>query len=387
MGQASAVELPVENVSGASSWLLHKGHVEAALTQDGGFLAPVTFKIGSKRVAPYSVAPWALENLSDPSYTTGLKVLRGDFFCAPFGANALPFRGEMHPSHGESANSRWTFTGARQSARELVADFHLKTSIRPGEIQKQIRLVGSHTCLYNRHTLSGFSGPMPLGHHATIKFPDEPMSGHISCAPFIHGQVFPDAFENPATKGYQSLKPGSIFKSLRQVEMIDGAMADLTHYPARPGFEDLVMMVTNPKQRLGWNAVTFPRDGYVWFALKDTQVLRNTVLWISNGGRHYAPWSGRHCHVMGIEDVTANFHYGLTESARDNPLSRAGMPTAIELSPEKPLVVNYIMGVVGIPGGFDRVAGIKPTDDRKAIILSSCSGHEVTAPVDLDWLF
>ncbi len=383
-----SLSLPMEKIAGAESWLLSKGHVEAALTREGGHLAPVKFKLGSRCVSPFSVAPWAAagEKL-DPSTPPILKILRGDFFCAPFGGNEKPHNGEQHPLHGESANAKWKLVSVEQSNRELLAEFSLNTTVRPGTIRKQIRLVGAHTCVYQRHTLTGFTGQLPLGHHATLKFPDEPMSGFLSCAPFVHGQVFPGAFENPVLGGYQSLKPGATFKILHDVPMIDGSSADLTHYPARPGFEDLVMLVTNPKQRLGWNAVTFPREGYIWFALRDTRVLRNTILWISNGGRHYAPWNGRHTHIMGIEDVTAYFHYGLAESASDNPLSMNGMPTAVDLDPSTPLEVNYIIGVAAVPAGFGRVTSIRASEDRKSVIITSDGKHEITAAVDLDWLY
>ena len=388
MEQFASVALPVETVAGAKSWLLNKGHVEAAMTHEGGQIAPITFKIGSRRIAPMAVAPWAQQmEALEPGTPAILRVLRGDFFCAPFGSNTRAYNNEQHPVHGESANEPWVLESAEQSSRELRANFSLKTSIRKGEIRKQVRLIGSQPVVYLRDTLSGLSGPMTIGHHAMLKFPDEPMSGFVSSAPFVYGQVFPGAFENPVLKGYQSLKPGATFTNLHQVPMIDGSTADLTHYPARPGFEDLVMLVTNPRQRLGWNAATFPREGYLWFALKDTQVLRNTVLWMSNGGRHYAPWSGRHAHVLGIEDVTAYFHYGLAESAGDNPVSKAGMPTVVQLSSEKPLDVNYIFGVTPIPAGFDRVATVKAAPDRKSVLFSSTGNHEVSVAVDLDWLY
>lgn len=386
MGQFTEVSLPVEKVAGADSWLINKGHVETALTHRGGHLGPITFKLGSRRIAPYSVAPWADEKLDD-STPSILKVLRGDFFCAPFGDNKAPFNGEQHPPHGESANGDWIFSGAKQNSREMIAEFVLRTTIRPGEIRKTVRLLGSQTNVYTKHTMSGMSGPICVGHHAMLKFPDEPMSGLISTCPFAYGQVFPTAFENPVLKGYQSLKPGATFKNLHQVPMIDGSTADLTHYPARPGFEDLVMVVANPKQRLGWNAVCFPREGYVWFALRDTQVLRNTVLWISNGGRHYAPWNGRHAHVLGVEDTTSYFHYGINDSSNPNPISKDGMPTSIQLSAEKPTEINYIQGIVAAPTGFDRVASIRASEDRKSIILSSTANHEIVAPVELDYLF
>ena len=386
MAVKKKMTLPVDKVAGAESWFLRKGNVDAAVTQVGGHLAPVCFKIGKKVVQPYAVAPWTTESIAATEPPL-MHVLRGDFFCMPFGGNATVYGKEKHPVHGQTANLKWKLSDVKQTDTELAATFSLRTTIRPGRVQKMIRLVADHHCIYSRHTLSGFSGPMPLGHHATLKFPDEPMSGFLSTSPFSFGQVYPAAFENPAVGGYQSLKPGAIFKSLLKVPMIDGSHADLTHYPARFGFEDLVMLVANPRQRLGWTAVAFPREGYVWFALKDTQVLRNTVMWMSNGGRHYAPWNSRHTHVLGLEEVTSYFHCGLAESANPNPLSRKGMSTAIELNPQKPTVVNYIMGVVGIPQDFDRVAAIHADADRKHLTLVSTAGHEVRTPVDLGFLY
>lgn len=377
--------LQLEKILGADSWRLVSRHVEAAITQTGGMIGPVTFKLGSRRIAPYSVAPWA-EEPANPANPPILQTLRGDFFCAPFGGNATEYNGQRFPVHGETANRPWELLSFDPSARQVSATFQLRTVITSGTLTKQIRLVDSHTCVYSRHTLSGFTGPMPLGHHAMLRFPDEPMSGLISTSPFIYGQVFPTAFENPALQGYQALKPAAMFKSLQQVPMIDGTMADLGHYPARPGFEDLVMVVATPKSRLGWNAVCFAREGYVWFALRDTHMLRNTVFWISNGGRHYAPWNGRHTHVLGIEDVTAYFHCGIAESAGSNPIASEGLPTAVTLDPNHPTVINYITGIAAIPNGFDRVASLKPSADRKSIILTSTVGHEVQASVDLEWL-
>ena len=132
----------------------------------------------------------------------------------------------------------------------------------------------------------------------------------------------------------------------------DGRSADLTLYPAREGFEDLVMLVSDARLPVAWSAVTFPKERYAWFALRDPRVLGQTILWISNGGRHYPPWSGRHRRVMGIEDVTSYFHLGLAESVKANPVSRQGSPTSFTLEPHRPLVINYIMGTVKIPGGL-----------------------------------
>jgi hypothetical protein len=110
-------------------------------------------------------------------------------------------------------------------------------------------------------------------------------------------------------------------------------MADLSRYPARRGFEDLVMLVSDPDASFSWTAVTFPGQRYVWFAVKDPRVLASTILWLSNGGRHYAPWNSRHVNVMGLEEVTGHFHDGLAESAAENPISRRGYRTCFELDP------------------------------------------------------
>jgi hypothetical protein len=130
--------------------------------------------------------------------------------------------------------------------------------------------------------------------------------------------------------------------------------------------------------------VTLPKAGYVFFAIKDPRVLRETVLWFSNGGRHYPPWNGRHVNVLGVEDVTAFFHLGLAESARANALNRQGAPTAVTLSPTRPLRVAHILALAAIPRGFDEVKSIVPA--RGGVKLTARSGRTVVAPLDLDFV-
>jgi hypothetical protein len=130
--------------------------------------------------------------------------------------------------------------------------------------------------------------------------------------------------------------------------------------------------------------VTFPKQHYLWFAFKNQRILRETIFWISNGGRSYAPWSGRHTGVLGIEDVTSYFHFGLAEASRKNPVADKGFPTHLELDPLHPLVVPYIMGVAPIPPGFDRVVAIDEAED--GVTLRSASGQIAPVTVELDFL-
>ena len=225
---------------------------------------------------------------------------------------------------------------------------------------------------------------MNFGHHAMLKFHDSPGSGLVSTSRFVYGQVYPKPVELPENRGYSILKPGAEFDSIERVPMITGEMTDLSHYPARRGFEDLVMLISDPDAPFAWTAVSFPNERFVWFAIKDPRVLPNTIFWISNGGRHYAPWNSRHVNVMGLEEVIGNFHEGLAESAAENPLSRRGFKTSAQFDPKRPLVVNYIMAVAEIPRGFDRVTSIDPSSD--GVTIRSQSGQRIEAPLELSFL-
>ncbi|GAB4181784.1 MAG: hypothetical protein Fur0032_22920 [Terrimicrobiaceae bacterium] len=373
--------MKTEVICGEPSWSLHSDCVSLAVTRDGGHLAPVEFAAGNRVISPLHIAPWAGER--DIRGTLPLlRVLRGDFFCMPFGGNARKWRKEQHPAHGETANSRWAFRSQSGDANWQHIHLHLDTSIRKTGVDKILSLRRGDLAIYSRHLITGGRGPMPVGHHVMLS-----LAGHealISLAPFSRGQVYPGEFENPALGGYSSLKPGAMFRTLEKVPLAAGGYADLSRYPAREGFEDLVMVTTKPA-RIGWSAVTVVDEGYVWFSLKDPSVLASTVLWHSNGGRHYAPWNGRHRGVIGIEEVTSFFHEGLAESAAPNALTAAGYPSALQLDPARPLEVNTIMGVVPVPKGFGRVTSIKETPG--GIRISSSKEKSVIAPCDTGFLF
>ena len=380
----------LETIAGEPSWRFASDRVDACLTRDGGHLAPVTFQTDAGPIQPFSIAPWCTDQ-PNPAAAPGtdrvLRMLRGDFFCAPFGGG-LPFNGEAHPSHGESATARWTrpsLTVTPGGRTEFSVT--LNTRVRRGRLIKRLSLRAGETNLYSRHEFHGYSGPMNFGHHAMLAFPDEAGAGRLAFSPWSHGSVYPHEIEEPALGGYSSLKINARFRDLRRVPLAAGGFTDLTHYPSRAGFEDIVMLSSKRPAKptatphLAWTAVTFPAQRYVWFALKDTRTLASTVLWHSNGGRHYPPWNGRHRRVLGLEDVTSFFASGLVRSAEPNALSRAGIPTVIELQPDRPLMVNYIMAVAAIPRGFDTVKSL--TFHRDHVRLVSASGKRFEHAVDL----
>ena len=376
----------LQTLHGQPSFSVCSDNVQAHVTQTAGMLGPVTFTLGKKKVSPFSIAPWALNDETiDKSLPPLLHALRGDFFCLPFGGNEMPHRGEQHPPHGETANARWI--GRKLTSRDGVHELHLhlRTKVRAGAVDKYLQLRDGHTAIYQRHEVTGMSGLNAPGHHAMLKLPDTPGCGRISTSGFQYGQVLPFPFENPEIGGYHALKPAAPFRSLQKVPLHCGGSTDLTSYPARKGFDDLALLVNKPGD-FAWPAVTFPKERYAYFALKDPRVLSNTVLWMSNAGRHYHPWNGRHASVLGIEDVTAYYHVGLAESAKKNPLSDRGFATHVRLRKDRPFTVRYIIGMAVIPAGFDIVKKIQPGKDGQ-LQLTAQSGKTAMANVDASFLY
>jgi len=349
--------------------------VEAWITETGGHVAPVTFHLPNGDVRPFSVAPWGEERHDIASI---LQVLRGDFFCVPFGGNDLPYGEEQHPIHGETANKDWQVVSQTESAIEMS----LTTTIRPGTVHKKVWAVPGQDAIYQRHTIRGMTGPMCIGHHAMVKFKSQ---GIVSVAPFGFGQVFPGEFESPVQGGYSSLKPGARFDRLDHVPSNDGTFADLTKYPSREGFEDLAMVYAEKGSEFGWTTVTFPEEGYIWFSLKDPRVLAGTILWHSNGGRHYAPWSSRHRGVLGLEEVTSYMHYGLAGSVAENEASRAGYRTYFDLSADTPLTATTIIGVVPCQSDTGAVLNIEPV--AQGIRIKTANGEQFDVQLDIQELY
>jgi len=370
--------MKLRNIFGQPSWRLASNRVEAFVTHQGGHLGPVKFSLPGGKIQPYAIAPWAKERLA-VDVPDILKVLRGDFFCCPFGGNAEPWRREKHLPHGESANAIWSLDQEQHDDGNHIFRFSLNTKTRSGLIEKKIQLRDGHNAVYCQHTLSGMSGPMSFGHHAMLRFPSKPGSGIFRTSRFIFGKVC-DQFDSPALATPTFLQPGAEFKRLDRVPAVTGELTDISRYPARHGYEDAVLLVSDPKLPYAWTAVTFPEQRYVWFALKNPALLRFTLLWYSNGGRHFPPWNGRHVGVMALEEITSFFHYGLAESVASNSLSHRGYPTTVTLSKRHPTVIPYIMAVQSIPRGFDGVRKITLRGGQA--ILRSESGKEVTAPLD-----
>jgi len=370
------------------SFVLTTPQVELAVTQLGGHMAPVTFlRDTAHPVQPYHFTPWQEETPEDLPAPV-LVPLRGDFFCLPFGGNGEPVAGEAHPPHGEIAGAPWTFAGTRTTGDVTTLTLVFDTTVRKGRVTKELSLVAGQNAVYSRHLIEGMAGRMPLGHHATLSLPDEPGSVRIATSPIRFGMTCAGVFSDPAKGEYQALQPGRKWTDLTRVPSAwkDAPDSDLTRLPVNPGFADLVQVVNEPWAKTGgpaWVTATVASRGYLWFALKDPAVLRSTVFWLENRGRHGRPWNGRN-NCLGLEDVTACFADGLAASTRENPLTQEGVETSVTLHAHTPTAVNYIQGVAPVPAGFDVVKSVEFGPGEVTFI--SAAGHRVTAPVRHEFL-
>jgi len=372
-------------VSNQPSYLLENDTVSLAVTQLGGHLAPVTFGVAASHpISPYYVSPWQDENQTAMPAAV-LTPLRGDFFCLPFGGNAAAFRGERHPPHGETATAAWTLEDAtpRSDGTARLA-LSLETTIRPGRVTKEILLRPGQPVVYQRHLIEGFSGPAPLGHHATLAMPDEEGVFAVSTSPFRLGMTNPGIFSDPASGEYQALAIAATFTDLARVPSLfkDPPEVDCSRLPARRGYADLLAVVADTVKLGGtpaWTAAVNTRDHWVWFSLRDPAILPMTALWLENRGRHGFPWNGRN-QCLGLEDVCGFFADGLAASAEPNLLSERGIATVVELEADRPTDVRSIQAAVPVPATFDRVSRI---DFRDAdVVLLAASGDQVAVPLD-----
>lgn len=105
---------------------------------------------------------------------------------------------------------------------------------------------------------------------------------------------------------------------------------------------------------------------------------------MSNGGRHYAPWNGRVRSVLGMEEITSFFHYGIEKSAGDNFISERGYPTSVQLDGGKSSS-RIIMGLIPIGKKFRGVADIRKKDGQTVTIMGA-EGELIDVPCRVDFL-
>jgi hypothetical protein len=195
--------------------------------------------------------------------------------------------------------------------------------------------------VYQEHVFEGGSGLIPVAHHLMLKV-NAPIE--LKFSPYEWIGTPPSPVESPASNGRSLLAYGTSFDKLEQTPLDNGSHADLSVYPTLDRHEDIIMLRSRRDLEKGWVTAVCREEDWMFFAEKDVATLPGTTLWMSNGGRDYAPWNGRHTGVLGIEECCSYFHLGHKASIEPNPLSDMGYPTAIELGTGKPVRIRYAFG-------------------------------------------
>ena len=372
-----------KTVAHQPSWVIRTNEVEVAVTELGGHMAPVTFyRHTSAPVQPYYVNPWhgEAQKIDDPV----LVPLRGDFFCLPFGASCQ-YHGEAHCTHGEPASRTWRLRGAVKAGDVTTLTLAMKTRLTSGRVTKRLSLVAGHNAVYVQHTLEGFSGRYPLGHHATLAMPTESKTVHVATSAVRFGMTNPTPPGEPGQGAYYSLTVNRRFQDLKRVPSLwrDEPFVDCTSFPTRKGYCDQLAVFHKAGGNPSWTTACFEKQGFLWFSLKKASILPALMMWAENHGRHQAPWNGRNC-CLGLEDVCGFLAEGLAASLRPNAVSRAGVPTAVQLAPKIATTINYIQGVVKTPRAFQRVKGVGFSPGK--VTFHSVTGKKVAAPVRHEFL-
>ncbi|MDA3832482.1 MAG: hypothetical protein PF495_03720 [Spirochaetales bacterium] len=368
---------------GKKSYQIHSDVIRLSITEEGGHMAPVEFYYKEKDpITPYYINPWHAEALpEDIPYL--LNILRGDFFCLPFGENNT-LGGQNHPVHGESASKPWKVTEATEDSGKTVLQMELDTTVRRGHLEKRITLKQKETNIYIEHTISGFAGSAPYGHHATL---DASRELHITGSPIQFGMV--DPLSGTAYTGgeYHALQGGKPFESLFRVatKWKNPDVADCSTFPGRLGFVDVIQMYQQKSCKPAWTTAVCPEGGYLWYAFKNPEVFPSTVMWMENHGRHQEPWNGRNC-CIGIEDVCSYFAHGIDGSCVPNPVQKAGIPTSRKFSEGEVFTIRYIQGAIRIPKGFGRVKEVQQAADMQSVTFISEEGPSVDTAVDLSYV-
>jgi len=320
--------------------------VSGAVRPLGAMLADCRFDLGGGRlVDPFAAAPWAGEaGLPDdlPGILAGLS---GEWPCVPFGMPspppALPADWTVDRApvvdpepHGHGANSDWTLM-AEKAGGVLAAIGYpaphpvrwLERTVRADERAAAIDV--SLTVHVRRDTV------LPIGVHPTFRLPDDPRgAGLVLAGDDVRAWTFPIDAEPGASR----FAPDRRAVSPRAVPNRDGGgTSDLSALDLTGASEDLVLLTGLPGRIALDNRAEGWRATLTW----DAAVLPSCLIWISNGGRRFAPWNGRF-RAIGIEPVAAPFDLGVgLARAGGGPLGAAGIATAVAFRAGHPFTTGY----------------------------------------------
>ena len=313
-----------------------------------GLIENLTVEDRGRIIAPLHRAPWVGSGeVMPPGTAPHLAVLAGDFFCAPFAGSE-----DGSPLHGWTANAPWV--EAVDGPHEVRAV--LSRTVFGATVIKELAVSDGHPFVYQRHVFVGGAGRVPVANHANVAVRNGAL---IRTSAKSHWETPKSPQESDPQRGRSALCYPARSTDPTAFPGLSGPV-DLTRYPWNPAHEDFVAGIEGTGHTLGWTAVTRPVEGDLFLSLRDARALPMTMLWHSNGGRDYAPWSGRHVGCLGVEEGAAATVLGLSSEA-----DLAG-PGALTLSPAGMAEVRHVIGAIAWAG--EPVATVTLNHDQLTVV-------------------
>ena len=352
---------------GQPVYKLENDRIRIMTTVQNACVLPYFLFRDGREICPYWLAPWWNDRLYDDGSTIS-STLRGNFFC-------MERKGLQGYEHGRCANSPWELDGVEDKQDRKVMKLRFSDP-DGGWIEKHLEIRNDDTAVYETEILKGFSGEFTYNTHPCLKVPKEcfaaSLDGNWKEMQTANGKLLD-------TEGgtYSRLPALTRITDRKKVTTVYGEEVDLGRHPQPKGTIDLLIADTDATDGLGYAVFANPEEGYLYYQIKDAKVLPNTMFWLFNGGRHFAPWNGTTDGCLGVEEMSGRL-FIFDEDFPDRP-DRYMIP----FEEGKDLSVRQVYGVVPLPEGERSIRASRLTD--KGILVSFEGGTEAQITVDISF--
>jgi hypothetical protein len=331
------------------NWGLRWSQGELTVLPTGGMLSNVKLRVDDKLIAPFYEAPWLGEggHVEPPL----LANLRSEFACVPFGepygsehlsgdwrqAVEAPVREEDAALvasdltlHGFGGSAEWKLVS--HSDREIVIWLEYPSDSPIRRLTRTIRVDSVAGIEFALTIESRRWCRRPIGMHPNFVLPLSVGALKIRPRKFAFGITHPAGPE----PGVSRAAPGQFFSRLSEVPLRVGGTGRFDQMPFPFDTEEVLELCGAD----GLVQLVNEESGVTYELSWDAETLPSVLLWMSNRGRSYAPWSGRNA-CLGVEPMTGAFDMGSRASLASNPINQKGTATAVALDPVRPLTIAY----------------------------------------------
>lgn len=326
---------------------IETAHGRGTVYPTAALFTDIEFKLPSGRwVQPMATAPWG--EALDPAIPGHLRRLGGEFFCLPFGGGgtvrdpvtgweSLTTAAPNEPMHGPAANQDWQIIARDKDSVRLSLD--LPEEYLVSRIERYIRLDTSKPSARVSITLEiRRDGLLPVAFHPILRLPEN-RSQLVLSASFAQGFTYPALIEPDR----MACEPGQTFTNLERVPKRRGGSVDLSRLPLGQRVDDVVLLAGMKTPLRG----TFLDDGFEVTVDWPRNLLPHCLVWIHDRGIDVPPWNGTY-RGIGIEPLAAAFDAPWAISTGDNPLTKAGFPTALEVFKSRPVELFCDLSVAAL---------------------------------------